>query len=173
MRATSTASVVLSPKVRTTSLSGVYIRLTLLIKSKLAVLSSLSNFLREAMIARDGTSSQPRTSSSATPTWFLASSFTSKSAFKAFRSLITPRTASAGDPSPSHTKQCPEDTSPALGGGFAGSFDFTRSLIADGWTLEHLSEVDIDQLSVQSGSSSNNEARVGDSFASVRRQRFL
>ncbi|KAJ3490534.1 hypothetical protein NLI96_g1373 [Meripilus lineatus] len=73
VQATSTASVVLSPK------------------SKLVVLNSLSRFLRRALRVDDHL---PDSSSSLghtpTPTWFFASSFSSNRAFTAFDSLIKP-----------------------------------------------------------------------------------
>ncbi|THH28076.1 hypothetical protein EUX98_g6127 [Antrodiella citrinella] len=138
MKATSTASVVLSPK------------------SKLVVLSSLSTFLRAAFKIRDV---QPSTSSAAaSPTWFLASDFTSESAFNAFSTLLTPRNSEE-----SRSFQCTEDGNPAREGDFFGSFPYTKSSIADSWTLDQVFDLDLSQ---SAASSSAQGSQAENAYAS-------
>ncbi|TCD61311.1 hypothetical protein EIP91_008639 [Steccherinum ochraceum] len=118
MKATSTASVVLSPK------------------SKLVVLSSLSTFLREATTFRDDMPSTSRSPSLASPTWFLASAFSSAAALQTFNSLVFPDT--------SHPAVKIEvDSNHNHDGDFAASFGFVRTSIVDGWSLADLSDLDL------------------------------
>ncbi|CAL1695440.1 unnamed protein product [Somion occarium] len=120
VKATSTASVILSPG------------------SKLVVLKSLATFLNRALAVKKQ-ASQSSSSSSSTPTRFFASSFSSQSAFETFDSLLRPTLT---DPTKTATRQWAEETDPTEDD-FVGAFTLASSHIGDSWSLQDLTNVEL------------------------------
>lgn len=136
VRATSTASVILSPA------------------SKLIVLKSLSSFLSHALSATLS-SSQPSSSSSAhppTPTWFLSSSFTSLKAYEAFESVLRPTYhASQSMSSARYAERWSEEADVDVTfETFPGQFDAASAPTGIAWSLQELMNVDVQEVN-QSG----------------------
>ncbi|EIW64399.1 uncharacterized protein TRAVEDRAFT_68214 [Trametes versicolor FP-101664 SS1] len=127
-RATSTASVVLSPA------------------SKLVVLKSLATFLVYAVTTASGPRDISNESSSGnltTPTWYFSSSFASTSAFVAFDALLRP----TNGPNMSHDSQPPSTRSwvPEASGeneDFVGDFDLAATSSAS-WAVQELNDIDV------------------------------
>ncbi|KAF9822049.1 hypothetical protein IEO21_00043 [Rhodonia placenta] len=135
VRATSTASVILSPA------------------SKLIVLKSLSSFLSHALSAASS-SSQPSSSSSAhppTPTWFLSSSFTSLEAYEAFESVLRPTYhASQSMSSAGYAERWSEEADVDVTfETFPGHFDAASAPTGISWSLQELMNVDVQELQIE------------------------
>lgn len=150
-RATSTASVVLSPAVRPLSLLPACPVLTGSStgssgQSKLVVLKSLATFLVYAVTTASGPRDISNESSSGnltTPTWYFSSSFASTSAFVAFDALLRP----TNGPNMSHDSQPPSTRSwvPEASGeneDFVGDFDLAATSSAS-WAVQDLSDIDV------------------------------
>ena len=107
------------------------------------------------MAIRDGVpSTSSQTLAPSVPKWFLASSFTSQSAFETLTFLMSPR-SNDGPP----VMQCPEDESPVYSGDFAGAFDLVRTSVANAWTLDQLSDLgSVDLQASESSSLSGQES---------------
>lgn len=147
VRATSTASVVLSAAV-SDSLSSIYGHgLTPPFQSKLVVLRSLAKFLRHA-ISPQATSAEEYSSTSAkstTPTWYLSSSFLSEDAFRSFNSLLQPSSSSqkSQNSSTPETKVWQSECDPETGNeDFVQCFEAADAGagVESFWTLQELSE---------------------------------
>jgi hypothetical protein len=113
-----------------------------LVQSRLIVLKSLSAFLIKALASPNHTSaySADNPSEILLPTWYLASAFTSREAYKAFDKLLQPFLQSAWPSSSSRYWQ-PEIEPEKSDEDFAQSFDFAAAALGDQWTLQELSEV--------------------------------
>ncbi|EMD42224.1 hypothetical protein CERSUDRAFT_110758 [Gelatoporia subvermispora B] len=145
VRATSTASVVLSPG------------------SKLIVLRSLSSFLKNAL----SSSTELTTTDAAiptAPTWFLSSSFTSQETYQSFDSLLRPvcqkHASSSKMPASNLPRRWEEEVDiDAFVEHFPGTFPNSQPNAAFGWTLQDLTNVDPRTLGGQNASDESHPAR--------------
>ncbi|KAG5648058.1 hypothetical protein DXG03_007093 [Asterophora parasitica] len=122
LKATSTASVVLTPA------------------SKLTVLHSLSTFLQVSLSSFAGPSSSSRTSfdpSTSLPTWYLASSFSREADYLAFEDLINPSA-----PSPLRRRKWQEEVDPEEGDdNFPCNASAAGPLLGEPFSLQELGDI--------------------------------
>lgn len=113
------------------------------------------------MVVRDPSSSKG--SSDRIPSWFMAPSFASETAYESFSSLITPSKVDSAQ-----TLVCQEDIDPARDGEFAGTFDFATLSVSDVWTLGLLSDIDVGQSLAQTeGGSTSTGSQAEDVYVTV------
>ncbi|KAH9944068.1 uncharacterized protein BXZ73DRAFT_39165 [Epithele typhae] len=140
IQATSTASVVLSSA------------------SKLVVLRSLASFLSHALrsfwISRDFAESS---SATVTPTWYLASAFSSRRAFEAFDALLRPHETTTS------SRQWTEEAQEESADDFVGNFNDALATGPLAWSLNDLEDVDV-TMSTLAG---DDSAQVTDEDAEV------